>query len=127
MPFAEIGPIAVHFPERCETNEMLQSQFPEWDLKEIAAKTGIESRYIAAPGETAADLAVKACEKLFAENAIDRAEIDFILLCTQTPDYPLPTTACLLQSRLNLRTNSGAMDFNLGCSGSCMVWRWRKG
>ena len=117
MPFAEIGPIAVHFPERCETNDQLQAEFPEWDIPEIAEKTGILSRYIAAPDETPADLAVKACEKLFAEHNIDRSTIDFVLLCTQTPDYPLPTTACLLQTRLNLRTNSGAIDFNLGCSG----------
>ncbi len=117
MPFAEIGPIAVHFPERCETNDQLQAEFPEWDIPEIAEKTGIHSRYIAAPDETPADLAVKACEKLLAEHNIDRSTIDFVLLCTQTPDYPLPTTACLLQTRLNLRTNSGAIDFNLGCSG----------
>ncbi len=117
MPFAEIGPISIHFPERCETNEQLHSQFPEWDIPAIAEKTGIQSRYIAAENETAADLAVKACEKLFASYGIDRQSIDFILLCTQTPDYPLPTTACLLQSRLDLRTNCGALDFNLGCSG----------
>ena len=43
--------------------------------------------------------------------------IDFLLLCTQTPDYPLPTTACLMQERLGLPTSVGALDFNLGCSG----------
>jgi 3-oxoacyl-[acyl-carrier-protein] synthase III len=117
VPFAEIGPIAVHFPTRCETNEELQAQFPSWDVPLIAEKTGINSRYIAEPEETAADLGVLACEKLFREHAVDRAEVDFILLCTQTPDYPLPTTACLLQQRLGLRTNCGALDFNLGCSG----------
>lgn len=117
MPFAEIGPISIHFPERCETNAELQSQFPEWDIPLIEEKTGICSRYIAAPGETAADLGWQACEKLFREHNIDRQSIDFILLCTQTPDYPLPTTACLLQQRLGLRTSCGAIDFNLGCSG----------
>ncbi len=117
MPFAEIGPISIHFPERCETNQQLQAQFPEWDIPLIAEKTGIESRYIAAPDETASDLAVKACEKLFVEHNVDRNSIDFLLLCTQTPDYPLPTTACLLQQRLGLKTSCGAMDFNLGCSG----------
>lgn len=117
MPFAEIGPISIHFPERCETNAELQSQFPEWDIPLIEEKTGICSRYIAAPGETAADLGWQACEKLFREHNVDRQSIDFILLCTQTPDYPLPTTACLLQQRLGLRTSCGAIDFNLGCSG----------
>ena len=58
-----------------------------------------------------------AAEKLFAEHDVDRDSIDFLMLCTQTPDYPLPTTACLLQQRLELRTTAGALDFNLGCSG----------
>ena len=117
MPFAEIGPISIHFPERCETNQQLQSQFPEWDIPLIEEKTGIRSRYIAAPDETAADLGFLACEQLFRDHGVDRESIDFILLCTQTPDYPLPTTACLLQSRLGLRSSCGAIDFNLGCSG----------
>ncbi len=117
MKFAAVGPIAVHFPERLETNQQLQQEHPEWDMEAIASKTGIYQRYIAAPGECASDLGVKAAEKLFAENNIDPQSIDFLLLCTQTPDYPLPTTACLMQDRLGLSTNVGALDFNLGCSG----------
>ena len=58
-----------------------------------------------------------AAEKLFAEHNIDRSTIDFLLFCTQTPDYLLPTTACLMQDRLGLPTSIGALDFNLGCSG----------
>ncbi|MFN3189861.1 MAG: ketoacyl-ACP synthase III [Aureliella sp.] len=117
MPFAEIGPIAVHFPERLETNAQLQAENPSWDIPLIEQKTGIKSRYIAAENETASDLAVAAAEKLFREHSIDRESIDFVLLCTQTPDYPLPTTACLLQDRLGLKETCGALDFNLGCSG----------
>ncbi len=117
MKYAAIGPIAIHLPERVETNELLAAEFPEWKLDLIFAKTGIGARHIAAPDECASDLAVAAAEKLFAADNIDRDTIDFILLCTQTPDYPLPTTACLLQHRLRLRTNIGALDFNLGCSG----------
>jgi 3-oxoacyl-[acyl-carrier-protein] synthase-3 len=117
VPFAEIGPISVHFPERAETNVELQAAFPEWDVPLIEEKTGIRSRFIAAEDETAADLAVAASEKLFGEHGIDRSSIDFVLLCTQTPDYPLPTTACLIQQRLGLSESCGALDFNLGCSG----------
>ncbi len=117
MPHARLGPIAVHFPERLETNEFLQEQFPGWDISLIAAKTGIEQRYIAGENETASDLAVAACEKLFQEHDIDPQSIDFLLYCTQTPDYPLPTTGCLIQDRLGLPTHCGALDFNLGCSG----------
>lgn len=117
MKYAAIGPIAVHFPQRVETNEELQAAFPSWDMDLIYQKTGIAQRYIAAPGECSSDLAVAAVRKLFEQHAVDPASIDFLLLCTQTPDYPLPTTACLIQDRLGLPTSCGALDFNLGCSG----------
>ncbi|TWT74271.1 ketoacyl-ACP synthase III [Allorhodopirellula solitaria] len=117
MPYAQIGPIAVHLPPRVEDNASLQSQFPNWDLDLIAEKTGIQQRHVAEPDVTAADLAVTAAQDLFERESIDPASIDFVLLCTQTPDYPLPTTACLLQDRLGLPTRCGAIDFNLGCSG----------
>jgi 3-oxoacyl-[acyl-carrier-protein] synthase III len=117
VKYAAIGPIAIHLPERVETNAQLKAEYPGWDMDLIYEKTGIAARHIAAPDECASDLAVAASQRLFAEHGVDPRSIDFTLLCTQTPDYPLPTTACLLQSRLGLRTNTGALDFNLGCSG----------
>ncbi|TWU40121.1 3-oxoacyl-[acyl-carrier-protein] synthase 3 protein 1 [Novipirellula aureliae] len=117
MPYAQLGPIAVHLPSRVETNDELQTQFPNWDLRLIEEKTGIYQRHVAAPDETSSDLAVAAARKLFESESIDPGSIDFVLLCTQTPDYPLPTTSCLIQDRLGLPTRCGAFDFNLGCSG----------
>ncbi len=117
MQYAAIGPIAIHLPQKVETNDDLQAEFPNWNLELIYAKTGIRARHIAAPNECASDLGVAAAEKLFAEHKIDRSTIDYLLFCTQTPDYPLPTTACLVQHRLGLPTSIGALDFNLGCSG----------
>ena len=117
MKYASIGPIAIHLPERVETNDDLAKEHKRWDLDLIFSKTGIASRHIAKPEECASDLGVAACKKLFHDFDIDPQSIDFILLCTQTPDYPLPTTACLMQERLGLKTSCGAMDFNLGCSG----------
>ena len=117
MKYASIGPIAVHFPEKVETNDELQAAFPAWDMPRIEEKTGIARRHIAAENELASDLGVQAAQKLFREQNIDPESIDFLLFCTQTPDYPLPTTACLLQPRLGLRKGAGALDFNLGCSG----------
>ncbi len=117
MKYAGIGPIAVHLPERIETNADLQTQNPSWNMELIGAKTGIHQRHIAAPDECSSDLGVLAAEKLFQEHNIDPQSIDFVLFCTQTPDYALPTTACLIQERLGLRTDVGALDFNLGCSG----------
>ncbi len=117
MKYAAIGPIASYFPERVETNAQLQEEFPGWDMQLIYSKTGIAQRHIAGPDECASDLGVSAARKLFADYDVDPQSIDFLLLCTQTPDYPLPTTACLMQERLELKTTTGALDFNLGCSG----------
>ena len=117
MKYAEIGPISVHFPEKIETNAQLQEEFPNWQMEIIGKKTGIHQRHIAAENECSSDLGVAAAQKLFAEHRVDPDSIDFLLLCTQTPDYPLPTTACLMQERLGLRNGIGALDFNLGCSG----------
>jgi 3-oxoacyl-[acyl-carrier-protein] synthase-3 len=100
-----------------ETNDQLAAEFPQWDMELIYSKTGVRERHIAAEGECASDLAVAAAERLFAEHGVNRQSIDFVLFCTQSPDYPLPTSACLIQQRLGLRTSVGALDFNLGCSG----------
>ena len=114
---AYIQGISVYLPERVLTNKELVAEFPEWTVEKVASKVGISSRHIAAPDETAGDMAVKAAEAMFAEYGVDRSTIDFVLLCTQSPDYKLPTTACIVQDRLSLSTSCGALDFNLGCSG----------
>ena len=108
--------IGFYFPEKCLTNETLSELHPEWSAEKIAKKTGIQRRYLSSDGETAADLAVKAAENLFAQG-IDRQKVDFVVLCTQSPDYFLPTTACILQDRLGLSNECGAFDYNMGCSG----------
>jgi 3-oxoacyl-[acyl-carrier-protein] synthase III len=117
MKYAAIGPVAIHLPEKVEDNDFLSSQYPKWDMELIYAKTGVRQRHVVGPDECASDLGVAAAERLFNDYNIDRNSIDFLLFCTQTPDYPLPTTACLIQNRLGLRTSVGALDFNLGCSG----------
>jgi 3-oxoacyl-[acyl-carrier-protein] synthase-3 len=117
MPYSTIGPIAVHLPEKVEKIEQLASMFARWDIETIFAKTGVRNRHVAEPDQCASDLGVAAAERLFAQHNIDRESIDFLLFCTQTPDYILPTTACIMQQRLGLPTSIGALDFNLGCSG----------
>lgn len=99
------------------TNEDLQKEFPDFDIKALEEKVGIKKRYKVNNNQTALDLAVDVCNKLFEKNHIDKETIDYVVLCTQSPDYFLPTTACLLQDELKLRKNIGAIDFNLGCSG----------
>lgn len=104
-------------PKRSLTNNTLAALYPGWTAEKIFAKTGIASRFVSAPDETAADLAEQAARKLFERGAVAPGDIDFVLLCTQSPDYKLPTTACMLQDRLGIPTTAGALDFNLGCSG----------
>jgi 3-oxoacyl-[acyl-carrier-protein] synthase-3 len=115
MPY--IKAISYYLPEKRRSNENISEKFPEWSMDKIGAKTGISERHITAPDEFSSDMAVSVAEKLFKEHNLDRNTIDFLLLCTQSPDYFLPTTACVLQDRLKIPTSSGALDFNLGCSG----------
>jgi 3-oxoacyl-[acyl-carrier-protein] synthase-3 len=114
---AFIRAISTFFPEKVLTNAELIKDFPEWSDKKIRSKIGISQRHIASENECASDLAVGAAENLFTEHRIDRQEIDFLLFCTQTPDYLLPSTACIIQDRLHLPQICGALDFCLGCSG----------
>lgn len=110
--------IGHYFPEKCLTNEDLAIEHPEWSAEKISNKTGILNRYVSEQDETAVDMALEAAKCLFAENQmILRGGVDFVLLCTQSPDYLLPTSACVIQDRLQLSQNCGALDFNLGCSG----------
>lgn len=114
---AFIKAISYYLPEKVITNDELVADFPEWTVEKIVDKVGVRQRHIAGD-DTISDMAVKASKKLFSENPeIDRKSVDFVLVCTQSPDYFLPSTACLVQARLGLTTKCGAFDFNLGCSG----------
>lgn len=112
---AVIKAIEYVYPENKVTNKDLKKIFTDYDFSKFEEKVGIKNRYWVGENETAFDLAVKACEKLFQN--YDKQEVDYILYCTQSPEYFLPTTACILQDRLGIKKNIGALDFNLGCSG----------
>ena len=114
---ASIKAISYYLPERVVTNEDLVKEFPEWDVEKVYSKVGVKERHLAGEAETAGDLAEKAALKLFEEYQVSPSDIDFLLLCTQSPDYRLPSTACILQDRLGIPTSAGAFDYDLGCSG----------
>lgn len=117
MKTAKITSISSYLPEKVLTNEDLVKEFEDWDVEKIYDKTGIKERHIASDKECASDLGVEAAKRLFSVGICKPEEIDFLLFCTQSPDYFLPTTACLIQDRLGLPKSCGAFDFNLGCSG----------
>ncbi|SDI57802.1 3-oxoacyl-ACP synthase III family protein [Chryseobacterium jejuense] len=120
-----ISKIEYYLPELVLTNTDLEKEFPEWSSERIREKVGIVQRHISSENETVLDLAIQSSEKVFED--YDRSKIDFILFCTQSPDYFLPTTACILQDKLGLRKNIGATDFNLGCSGFVYGLAFAKG
>ncbi len=114
---AAIKAVSYYLPPQVLTNAELSEEFPEWSVEKIARKTGIVERHIAADDVCSSDLGVESARRLFAEHGVDPASVDFLLFCTQSPDYFLPTTACLMQERLGIPDTAGALDFNLGCSG----------
>jgi len=107
--------IEYYLPEKIITNNQLAKEFPDWSSEKIEKKVGIRERHIVKEDETALDLALIAGKKIL-EN-YDKNKIDFLLFCTQSPEYYLPSGACILQDRLGLNKNIGAFDYNLGCSG----------
>jgi 3-oxoacyl-[acyl-carrier-protein] synthase-3 len=111
----KIARIEYFLPENLVTNEWLEKTSGRWSAEKIEKKVGIRERHIAKKEETSLDLAYEASARVLA--GYDKNKIDFVLLCTQSPDYFLPTSACILQDKLGLRTDIGAFDFNLGCSG----------
>jgi len=111
-----ISGISYYLPEKILTNDELTLIYEDWTPEKIYNKTGIKSRHIANKDEYVSDLAVKASANLFREYNINPKDIDFILLATQSPDYLIPTTACIVQDRLGIPQSAGALDYNLGCS-----------
>lgn len=114
---ASLAAIEYYLPTGTLSTEDLSSEFPEWSVEKIDQKTGIHERHISKADECSSDLAVEAAKRLFSTQITAPSSIDYILLCTQSPDYFLPTTACMVQDRLSIPTSAGALDFNLGCSG----------
>lgn len=109
--------IDYYLPSKRLTNEDLQGLFPEFTAKKIEDKVGISVRYISKENIYALDLGIHAAKNLFDKNNIDPSNIDFLIFCTQSPDRTLPSGSAIIQDKLNLKTTTGAIDINQGCSG----------
>jgi len=111
----KITKIEYNLPKTIITNNDLEKDFSDWSSEKIENKIGIRERHVVKEDETALDLAFEVGREIL-EN-YDKNKIDFLLFCTQSPDYYLPTSACILQDKLGLEVDIGALDYNLGCSG----------
>ena len=114
---AYIADIEYIVPANVVTNADLAAAHPEWQIENVAERTGVYSRYWCDAQTTALDLGERACRRLLDRTGFDAARIDTVVFCTQTPDYPMPPNACLLQARLGLPTTVAAFDISLACSG----------
>lgn len=114
---AAIQDVAIALPDRVISNEEICEGIGGWTPAKIEKKLGIVSRHVLGPDETPVDLAVASAEALFEKNPSFRAKVDYLIFCTQSPDFLLPTSACLIQDRLGLSRGIGAVDINQGCSG----------
>ena len=114
---SRIAAMEYALPHMVLTNEQMAQDHPDWKVEKLAAKIGISTRHVAAANEYTSDLAVRAASKLFDNHDIKPTDIDYLILCTQSPDYSLPTTACIIQAQIGMRLDVGALDITLGCSG----------
>lgn len=119
MKFNGVGitALAGAVPSTVIENYRYTQYFPEDQVREVVDKVGIFERRFADSNTCSSDLCFAAAEKLFADNDVNREEIDLLVFVSQTPDYRMPATSILLQHRLGLPSTTIAFDVNLGCSG----------
>lgn len=113
----KIDDIAYYLPEEVVTNRDLAKENPGWNMDHLEERVGVKNRHIARDNETAADLSLKACKKLFSKREGIKEEVDGIIFCTQSPDHIIPPNACILHKMLDLPEEVFAFDLNLACSG----------
>ena len=104
-------------PPEVVYNKDLGYLIPEEEIEKTINNIGIVERRIAAPDVMASDLCYKAAQQLMADNDIAPESIDVLLFMSQTADYRIPATSCLLQHRLGLPRETMCFDISLGCSG----------
>ncbi len=115
MRRARIAGTGSYVPEKVVTNHDLEQMVDtsdEW----ITTRTGIKERRIAG-GETAADMAVESAERAIKSAGLEPGAVDLVIVGTVTPDLVFPSTACLVQNRLGLRSGIPAFDVSAACSG----------
>jgi 3-oxoacyl-[acyl-carrier-protein] synthase-3 len=115
MTYARIIGTGSYLPEKVMTNHDLE-KIVETSDQWIRERTGIEQRHIAGDNETTVDLAEKASRLAIEAAGIDPAEIDLIVLATSTPDKIFPSSACILQARLDIH-GCPAFDIQAVCTG----------
>ena len=116
MKYSGILAVEPELGELVLTNEELERRFGVETMQKVLTSVGIRNRRVAAPGVCGSDMAYEAANRMLERHGVDRGSIDLLIFATQSPDHWLPTTACILHDRLQLRKGCAAFDINLGCS-----------
>ena len=114
-----ITSLAYSLPPEKITGAELSARFGGAAMRKIEAVSGILERRRAGAGVCASDLAAGAARLLFSGAGYSPKDFDLLIFASQTPDYLIPTTACILQDRLGMDNSCAAFDLNLGCSQLC--------
>lgn len=116
VPNVSLKGVSACIPKAIIENKNLDI-FKTEDFSKFLALTGVERKRVAGDDICTSDLCYYSAEKLLTDQDWGKSDIDYIIFVSQTSDYVLPATSCLLQERLGLKTSIGALDFNQGCSG----------
>ncbi|CAI2795946.1 ketoacyl-ACP synthase III [Pseudomonas fluorescens group sp.] len=108
--------IASAVPQEVKEVSSLYDTFGVESIDKIIASTGVERRHVVS-SECSSDLCLAAAERLITDMSINKDSIDTLIFVSQTHDYTLPATACVLQERLGLSMHVAAFDVAMGCSG----------
>ena len=115
---AYIKYISEFYPKKSYSNDDFYKEFPKMEAqKENLLKVGVTNRYIVDEGTTSSDIAVKAAEKMFKEHNVNPRDIEFVIFCSGEFDHYTPISSAIIQDRLGLSTNVGAIDLVSSCTG----------
>ena len=119
LKFNNIGlkAIAASVPHKIVKTTSLTSYYTEEEIEKFIAATGVEERRFADPDVCASDLCYKAAYQIFDETDINREDVDALFFISQSPDYKIPGTSGILQSKLGLSKETIVYDVNMSCSG----------
>jgi 3-oxoacyl-[acyl-carrier-protein] synthase-3 len=112
-----VAGISAVVPSKSVNNNDLSEIYGVDETKKIIKSIGVEKRHIVNQNQTASDLCFQSAISLLEKLNWDNESVDAVIFVSQTPDYQLPATACVLQHRLGLSNDTIAFDINMGCSG----------
>lgn len=114
----KVSALAAAVPDRHDSIPEFATNFPPGEIKKFCETTGVWQRYNSAGlGVTTADLCVAAAKEIFSRFDVDKDAIDGLIFVSQTPDYTIPPTSCVIQARLDLDNCGLVYDSSIGCTG----------